>query len=384
MPKPLTAAFVARVKPESKVRRYGDGGNLYLVVKPGGRKSWIFRMVQPSGKRTDKGLGGYPAVSLAEARAAALDARHTLQHGGEVRTGRRRAASPTFDEALERVIAINAPTWTDARSEQQWRASLDTYAGGLANRPVNTITTAHVLAVLEPIWHTKRETAKRVRQRISSVLRWSIASGYRVDDAAGDALTAVLPRAERQVRHLEAIPYGDLAEALAKVRGGGGPAALAVEFAALTAARRDEVRLARWSEIDEAARVWVVPASRMKRRREHRIPLAPRALQILAEARAYGEAYVFPGAKAGRPLGPGAMRALWKAKGCVGTLHGLRTSFRTWTQEQTNTPNEIAEHALAHVVGAASARAYARSDMFEKRRKLMDRWSNYLAESGGS
>ena len=385
MPKPLTAAFVRGVKPESRVRRYGDGGNLYLVVKPGGRKSWIFRMVQPSGKRTDKGLGGFPAVSLAEARQSALEARHTLLRGGVVHSRPRRAAIPPFASLADEVIRINAPTWSEQYAAD-WRKSLVKYAfPTIGEVPVHAITTAHVLAIVEPVWHTRNKLAKNLRQRVDLIMRMAIAKGYRSDNPAGDALTAVLPRVEKKVRHHPAIPYGDLGAALAQVRDGGGPAALAVEFAALTAARRDEVREAVWDEIDLEAREWRIPAARMKGGADHRVPLSGRCVEILAAARAYGaDGYVFPGVRAGRPLGEGAMLALWKAQGAAGTIDVLLTSFRTWTQEETATPNEVAEHALAHVVGDESARAYARSDLFEKRRAVMQAWAAYLgAESDG-
>ena len=375
MPKPLTAAQVRNAKPG----RHHDGGGLYLNVKPTGAKSWVFRGTI-NGRRTNRGIGPVALVSLAEARIKALEIRRAIFDGNDPFASRRPAA-PTFAKAADRVIAFMRPTWTDARSEQQWRASLDAYAGSLANRPVNAITTAHVLAVLEPIWTDKRETARRVRQRISAVLKWAVAQGFRADNPAGEVLDSVLPKpCSAAPRHHEALPYAEVPAALVQARGCGAPpvAKLAFEFLALTAARSAEVREATWDEIDLDSRTWTIRAERMKARREHRVPLSARAMAILAEAREYRDGdLVFPGAKAGRPMTAAAFGKIMH--GQAGTPHGLRSSFRDWCAEQTDAPRAVCEAALAHTIRNRTEAAYNRTTLFDRRRVLMDEWAAYLA-----
>lgn len=353
-----------------------------MNIKASGAKSWVFRGTI-GGRRTNKGLGPVALISLAEARIKALEIRRAIFDGNDP-FANRRAAAPSFAKAADRVIAFMRPTWTDARSEQQWRASLDTYAGSLANRPVNAITTAHVLAVLEPIWTDKRETARRVRQRISAVLKWAVAQGFRADNPAGEVLDSVLPKpCSAAPRHHEALPYADVPAALVKARGCAAPpvAKLAFEFLALTAARSAEVREATWDEIDLDNRTWTISPERMKVRREHRVPLSARAMEILVEAREYRDAahgdLVFPGAKVGRPMTAAAFGKIMH--GQAGTPHGLRASFRNWVAQQTDTPRAVCEAALAHTIKNRTEAAYNRTDLFDRRRALMDQWAAYLA-----
>ena len=312
--KQLTAKFVREVTVPG---RYYDGdAGLFLLVKPSGRKSFVQRLTI-HGKRHDIGLGSDRWVSLTEARATAQANRKLARMDGDPLAAKRSAA-PTFADAVETVIGIHRAGWKDAgKSEKQWRASLRDYVmPRLGRKPVDRITTADVMAVLLPIWHEKHETARRVRQRISTTMKWAVAQGYRDDNPAGDAISAALPKNGKIKNHHRALPFAEVAGALDKVResGAGRATVLAMEFLVLTACRSGEVRLARWDEVDVEAREWTVPAARMKAKRDHRVPLCGRAMAVLAEARelADGSGLLFPsptgrpGASRRRPVGPSA------------------------------------------------------------------------------
>ena len=300
----LNARFAATV---TKPGRHGDGNGLYLLVKPSGAKSWVLRTVV-QGRRCDIGLGGYPLVSLAEARAAALDNRKLARAGGDPLALKRRPDIPTFEDAARTVIDVHKPTWRDGgKSAGQWSASLRQHAfPRLGAKRVDTITTADVMAVLLPIWTEKAETARRVRQRISAVMRWAVAQGYRADNPAGDAIAAALPKAKGTRRHFRAVHHGEASDVIRAVRGSQASLAsrLAFEFLVLTAARSGEVRGASWSEIDMDTAVWTIPGGRMKGGREHRVPLSGLALAILDEARALEDAsgLVFPAPTGRKPM----------------------------------------------------------------------------------
>jgi integrase len=383
----LSARFVATIE---RPGRYGDGrgsGGLSLLVKHTTRgqlaKSWAQR-INLDGRQRNLGLGSWPHVSLAEARekcALNLAARRR----GEPVTGRKRTA-PTFEEALEKVIAVHRAGWKDGgRQEDLWRATLRDYAmPKLGRRPVHRINTADVMDVLLPIWNEKRVTARRVRHRISAVMRWAVAQGHREDNPAGEAIGAALPRNGVQVRHLPALPYAKVTGALETVRGStAAPATvLAFEFLVLTACRSGEVRGAQWKEIDLEAREWRIPAERMKTKREHRVPLSGRALAVLQEARtlADGSGLVFPSAK-GRPLSEVAMPTMVRNLGIGAVPHGFRSSFRDWAAECSDAPREVCELALAHVNTNAIEAAYRRTDLFERRRALMEQWAAFLTRN---
>ena len=271
-----------------------------LLVKPaahgGLSKSWA-QAIRPHGRTTSVGLGAYPVVTLAAAREKALDNARTVAEGRDPRRRTRRV--PTFAQACETVIAIHAGNWKGGRNEREWRATLREYAmPSLAARRVDAIDTADVMAVLVPIWSTKRQTARRLRQRIGAVMKWAVAQGYREDNPAGDVLSAALPNNRVAAKHQRALPHAEVGAALARVRGSGGypGTVLSFELLVLTASRSGEVRGARWSEIDRAGAVWTVPGERMKAGREHRVPLSPRALEVLDEAaeRLAGDGLVFP------------------------------------------------------------------------------------------
>ena len=381
----LSARFVATIEQPG---RYGDGrgsGGLSLLVKHTARghlaKSWAQR-ISLDGRQRNLGLGSWPHVSLAEARekcALNLAARRR----GELVTGRKRTV-PTFEEAVEKVIAVHRAGWKDSgRQEKLWRASLRDHAmPKLGGRPVHRITTADVMAVLLPIWNEKRVTARRVRQRIGAVMRWAVAQGYREDNPAGDAIGAALPKNGFRPQHHQALPYAEVGDAIEQVRGSGAyPATvLAFEFLVLTAWRSGEVRGALWKEIDLEAREWRIPAERMKTHREHRVPLSGRALAVLREAQrlADGSGLVFPSARA-RTLSEVAISKMVRDLGIRAVPHGFRSSFRDWAAECSDAPREVCELALAHMNTNSIEAAYRRTDMFERRRDLMEQWAAFLA-----
>ena len=361
-----------------------DEHGLYLRGSPRGAKSWIQRL-NIQGLRTDNSIGHYPAVGLAEARATAFERWKIAKAGGDPRKENGKAVlAPTFAQAAEAVIAMHTPTWRSPKSGPQWRASLETYAyPSIGELPVSEITPGHVMAVLMPIWNDKRETARRVKQRISAICRWAVAQGHRIDDPAGIVVDAALPRNSVKRRPMPALPYDEVANCIAKVKASRRASAsskLALEFLVLTAARSAEVRKANWDEIDIEARTWTVPAARMKANREHRVPLSERALEVLIEAEevADGTGLVFPGARRGRPLSENTHAKLLHELGFNAVAHGFRSSFRDYAAEQTHTPHAVMEAALAHTIKNKAEAAYARSDLFDKRRRLMESWAEYL------
>ena len=339
--------------------------------------------VTVKGRRQELGLGPYPVVTLKMAREAALTNRREIRNGENPKTNRRRARGvPTFAEAARKVFELRRPGWRNAKHAQQWIGTLEEFVfSRFGDRGVDEISTEDVITVLGPIWHSKPTTAKRVRQRIGAVLTWAVAQGLRPDNPA-DAVKAVLARQTNGSTAQRSLPYAEVAGAVATVRSSNVAPALklAFEFLVLTAARAGEVRFATWSEIDIEAATWTVPGERMKAGREHRIPLSNRAIEILDEARALRSKHgdlVFP-SRGGRPLTErGFVQALSRLD-IDATAHGFRASFRVWAQERTNTPREVCEAALAHTIKDKAEAAYARSDLFEKRRELMDRWARYL------
>ena len=384
-PARLSASFVRAI---SIPGRYGDGRGgfgLSLLVKnstsvPGRQfKTWSQRL-RIGGRPTNIGLGPYPLVALAEAREMALQNARAVRQGRDPRAATRGAA-PTFAQALEAVIDLHSASWrARGRSEKQWRASMETYVlPRLGQRPVDAISSADVLAVLLPIWNEKRETARRVRQRISATMKWAIARGHRLDDPAGDAIAGALPKDSiGRVRH-RALPHDRIAAAVATIRATRvhPTTRLALEFLILTAASSGQVRGARWDEIDLDAATWTIPAERMKAGREHRVPLSAQALAVLARAREYanGSGLVFPG-PSGRAVASTAYSDLLKENGIGCVPHGFRSSFRDWCSE-TGRPRELAEHALAQMVREVEG-AYRHSDLFERRRSLMAEWADYV------
>ena len=378
----------------TKPGRHGDGDGLYLYISRSGAKSWVQRIVV-DGRRRDIGLGAYPDVSLAGARSIAHDNRTTVAEGRdpvlEKRVAREAARTqtpsiPTFAEAASHVIELRRPTWSNAKHADQWSNTLATYANPMiGSKPVDEIDSGDVLSVLTPIWTVKSETASRVRQRTETVFDWAIAQGWRQDNPAGRSILKVLPKLPKVKNHHPALPYGEVPAALGQVRESTADLVtkLSFEFLVLTAARSGEVRMAEWGEIDWESRTWTVPASRMKARRGHRVPLTGRALEVLAEARTLykdNSGLVFPSAS-GKPLSNMVYVTMLRRLGIPAVAHGFRSSFKDWCIEQTDTPWVVGEAALAHNLGNSTETAYARSDLFERRRGLMEAWAQFLASN---
>ncbi len=384
-PKRLSAAFVKSI---NEPGRYGDGRGghgLSLLVKPrvdgGVVKSWSQRL-WIRGRRTNVGLGAYPVVSLASARSAALKNARTVVEGGDPRADRATPAVPTFVDAADSVIELKSGSWRDGgKSAGQWRASLRDYVvPRLGRLEVSEIKTSDVLKVLTPIWHEKPETARRVKQRISAIMDWSVAAGFRRDNPAGEALNAVLPKNSGTRRRQRALHHSEVRGAIERVRESekAWPATkLCFELMVLTATRSGEVRAAVWDEFDLDAQTWTIPPSRMKASREHRVPLSDMALRVLSDAefKYGGSGLVFP-SPTERALSDSTMSKLLRELGVDAVPHGFRSSFRDWCAE-TGKPREIAEAALAHTVRGVEG-AYFRSDLFRQRRKVMQDWSAYL------
>ena len=366
--------------------RYCDGQGLYLYVQSSGARSWVQRLVI-HGRRHDIGLGSAQLVPLAEAREKALSNRKFARLGGDPLAEKRRMeAMPTFADAARRVLEQKRAGWREGRHAQSWWTSLERYAfPRIGARPVSDVTGAEVLDVLTPIWHQKASTARRVRERIRAVLEWAVAVELRADNPC-DRIGSVLGPQHAAVEHMQALPHREVAGAVAAVRASGGAeeAKLAFELLVLTAARWGEVRGARWSEIDIAEQVWTIPATRMKTKRAHRIPLCARAMEILDAARSLadgGGPLVFPGRR-GALLAEKGLRRLLQRQGIAAVPHGFRSTFRDWAAEETEHRREVIEAALAHVVQNPVEAAYARSDLFERRRRLMDDWSAYVNGAG--
>ena len=360
--------------------RYGDGNTLYLVVTPGGSKQWVQR-VAIGGKSTDLGLGGYPLVSLSEAREKSQVNRKLARSGSDPRTAQR--SVPTFAEAAGKVIEFNRPTWRSAVHADRWSSTLATYAfPHFGEKSVDQISSGDVMNALTPIWTAKPETARRVRQRVSAVMKWAIANDFRSGNPAGEAIDAALPRTPLFRAHYRALHYTEVPAAIGVIRSSRAWSVtkLSLEFLVLTAARSGEVRLAAWEEMNPETRTWVISAGRMKARREHRVPLQDRALAILEEARLLGcrSGLVFSAAS-GNPLSNATYGMFLQRLGVDCVPHGFRSSFRDWAAEQTDAPHAVMEAALAHIVSNAVEAAYARSDLFDRRRRLMDAWESYLA-----
>ena len=379
--KRLTAQSVLAI---SKPGRHADGEGLYLVVDESGARRWLF-MFRWNGKLKEMGLGGLSAVSLAKARQKAVQAREVLGDGINPIDVRKAArAIPTFGEVADDVIIMVERESRNAKHVAGWRSTLANHAAPIREIRVDRITTEDVLSVLKPIVATTPETASRLRGRIEKVLDAAKARGFRSGENPArwrGHLDHLLPKRQKLTRgHHAAMPYPAIPTFLEQLRGRPAMAALALEFLILTAARSNEVIGARWDEIDVDAKIWTVPAARMKSGREHRVPLCDRMVEVLKLARERGGgALLFAGAGKDRPLSTNAFRALLLRMGSDVTSHGFRSSFRDWVGEATPFPREIAEAALAHVVGDATERAYRRGDALEKRRELMDAWANFAA-----
>ena len=374
----LTAKRVHALKTPG---RYGDGGTLFLVVEKPPKKSrhWVQRLTI-DGVRRDIGLGGYPFVSLSAARETAAENRRVARRGGDPRATMRPSKVPTFRTACERSAST---TWTTKTAESR-AAALERYAyPALGDRRVDQIGREDVLRVLTPIWAGKPALARRIRGWIRTALEWAQGHGYVDLNVASEAINGALPKTAAVRAHHPALPYTEVGAALTAIAdsGAGATVKACLQFIALTAVRSSEAREAQWPEIDLEAREWRVPADRMKMGVEHRVPLSGPAVAILDAMKPYSDAdgYVFPGTRPAKPIERATLpAALSRIYGKRATVHGFRSSFRTWAAERSSQTRDVIEMALAHKVGSDVERSYARTDLFEKRRALMDQWGHYV------
>lgn len=388
----LTALAVQNL---SEAGWHRDGGGLYLEITASGRKRWALR-VTSKGKTRDFGLGPLQKVSLKDAREAAAEYRAMLFKGIDpVAEKKVSKAAPapvlTFKECTEHVFELRKAQMRPGKHVEQWYNQIEDHAfAAIGSKPADQITAADMLAVLTPIWGTKPETARRIRQRLHKILDWARAAGHRNGDNPVDLIGEALPKQKRSKRHFNALPYAEVATFVRDLRAGRADimTKLAFEFLILTVARTKEVRFARWDEIDEQKTSWTIPGEdeatgrAMKMGREHTVPLSGRAVAILKEARSLVPtgALIFPDAQSGRAMSENrfliARDALGYAKRC--TPHGFRSSFRDWVSEETNFPSEVAEMALAHAIRSGVEAAYRRGNLINKRRELMTAWAVYI------
>lgn len=388
MARQINRLSARKVDRETKPGMHADGGGLYLRISAGANsgKRWVFVYFRPRDrKRCEMGLGSTSAVSLARARQKAAEARALLADGLDPLTAKRSTAdTPTFGEAADQLIASMETSWRNAKHKAQWVMTLGNYAKAIRTKPVDQITTEDVLSVVRAIWLTKPETASRLRGRIEKVLDYAKAHGHR--DGPNPAawrghLSLILPPPQKLKRgHHARMDIDEVPAFIARLREREGVAARCLEFLILTATRSGEALGARWDEMSLGAKVWTIPAQRMKSGREHRVPLSNRALGILAQMEPLRDGdHVFPGQRRGKPLSEMALQMVLRRMEIKdATVHGFRSCFRDWAGNRTSFPREIAEHALAHVIGDKAEQAYRRDDALERRRPLMEGWARFL------
>lgn len=388
----LSALEVNRLKAPGLVSVGGVPG-LSLQISPSGSRSWILR-VQIGSKRRDMGLGPYPGVTLAQAREKARQAREKIDQGHDPILERERAQSVlralqasaiTFEAAARAFMEMKSAEWTNPKHAAQWIATLETYAYPVLGRMhVADVKQAHILEVLRPIWKIKTETASRLRGRIERILDWARVQGYCSGENPArwrghmDTLLQT-PGKVAKVEHHSAVPVDDAHSFYVELQKREGLAARALELALLTAARSGEVRGSTWAEFDLEKSLWIVPAERMKAKKEHRVPLSKAAVQVLKSLpRLDDSPYVFPAPRGGK-LSDMALTAVMRRMGLVYVPHGLRSTFRDWVAEKTSYPRDLAEKALAHTLADAVEAAYQRGDMLERRREMMEAWVKFLS-----
>ncbi len=383
-----TRLTAQKVKALAEPGLYADGQTLYLRVSPGGSKAWVQRLAI-RGKQTDIGLGSAALVTLAEARHTAYENRRLARAGGDPLAEKRKAAVPSFAEAAAKTLERRRPRWRNGKTEKIWTGILGRYAfPAIGDTPVDTITREDVLRILTPIWTITPESGKRCRQFMRLTFQWCTAHGYIDINPAGEAIDGALPTMPAVKEHYRALPYQEVAAALETIEGTGASMAakLCFKFLVLTMVRSGEARGATWAEIDIEARAWRISADRMKMATAHVVPLSDAAVDVLEQARGLddGSRLLFPSStKRGRPLSSMTLTKLLRSTGLAerATVHGFRSSARTWMSEKTNADYATMEMCLAHAVGSAVERSYARSDLLAKRRWLMDQWAAFVTAS---
>lgn len=375
------------VKSKNEPGRYGDGDGLFLIVKPTGSKSWVVR-VQKNSRRRDFGLGSESKVTLAQARLKAAAVRSQMEAGLDPIVERLKAEGiPTFRAAAAIVHGEQKPAWRNSKHSRQWITTLETYVfPKLGDVAVNQIEGGQVRDVLAAIWLTKPETARRVRQRIGQVIDWAVGKGYRETPISMSVVNRSLPKVARSEKHHPSMPYRDVPAFIKSLRDKPTIARLALELLIFTASRPQEIRLAQWSEFDLDAEIWTRPASKMKGKREHAVPITPPIKEFLVRLQAFTgsrSGLLFEGNKRGKPISEMTMTKLLRDADLDWVPHGFRSSFREWISEETTFDGETAEQALAHVIANKTEAAYRRGNQLEKRRVMMTAWNDYCQGSAG-
>lgn len=371
---------VKKTKQLNQPGRYSDGNGLYLHVRNGGSKQWVLRTTIRR-RRADIHIGSLTYITLAEARDRAFNLQKLVKSGGDPLADRRQGdLVPLFEKAAQLVWEQNLPAWKNEKHKTEWISSIKRYANPIIGKlKVNEITSAHIMKVLSPIWLEKQETARRLNQRLAMIFDWAKASGYYVGDSPMSGIKNALPKQKEKPKHHKAMPWRELPNFMSSLRQRNATSALALRFLILTATRSGETRMASWSEMDFQTSTWNIPAERMKMNLPHRIPLSHKALDILRSCQGFDAELIFPSNKPGKPMSDMVFSALYKRMGIQGlTTHGFRSSFRDWCSDYAGANREVAETALAHVRGNMTERAYARSDLFEKRKTLMNEWADFL------
>ena len=375
----LTAS---KLKGLTEPGRYSDGDGLFLVVRPAGGRNWVLRALC-GGRRRDIGIGPLKSVDLGDAREAAHQIRRQIARGLDPIAERKRERQiiPTFRAAAKIVHGEHKAAWKNGKHQAQWLSTLESYAfPKLGDTLVSDIGAPEIRDVLAPIWLSKPETARRVRQRIGTVLDWACVKGFRASEAPLRSLSKGLPRQPKKDGHFAAMGYADVPKFLARLRERESIGRVALEAVILTAARSGEIRFARWPEVDMDVALWSIPADRMKMNRPHVVPLSPEAIDVFQRAakfRAPGSDLVFPGQKLKKPMSDMTLLKILRDMDAGVTVHGFRSAFRDWVAEQTNYPGEVAEAALAHAIPNKVEAAYRRTDFLAKRRELMRDWASY-------
>ena len=370
----LTAEMVRRLRPSDKNRRHSDGDGLSLVVRPNGSKAWQVRI-----GKADQGIGAYPGVKLAQARRDAQARRNTA-----VEAPPSTPKVKTFAAVAELYIRFNEPTWKHPKTAADLRSRLATYAyPAFGATPVDRIRRPDVMAVLEAVWTVRPTVGRKLKQLMGRVFVHAMAHGWAEVNPVDETVTQALPKTAITRAHFKSLSYADVQTALriAATSTSRASVRLCYRWQILTAARPGEARAARWQDMDMTGRTWTIPGDMMKSGREHRVPMSSQAVDVLTEAMALmdGSGLVFPGRSAGQPLGDMTLTALLRSTGLseTATMHGFRTTFKTWCMEQTDTPWAVGEAALSHTLGNSTEQAYARTDLFDRRRDLMQAWADF-------
>ena len=386
-PRALHRLNAAKVRNIKATGTYEDGGGLRLVVADTGARRWVMR-ISIKGRRRELGLGGYPSVSLEAARKGAAEIRDGAREGRDIKQERwlRQQSAQSFRQCFEVVYANKRQHLSNGKALRQWRSTMETYVYPvIGDLPVAEVEASHILEVLKPIWFAKSETAKRVLQRMETVFKSSILRGLRDKASPCIGVTQELGARRRKVVNHRSLPYSEVPAFLAQLRVGRAKPAtrLALEWLILTATRSGETRSARWEEIDQQHGLWTIPASRMKARRPHTVPLSPRCLEILDEVSNLrrDDGLLFPGFTPGRPLSDMTFTKLMRSSGVDAVPHGFRSSFRSWAAEVAKARPEVAEAALAHSLRDKTEAAYNRAAYLDDRRQLMAAWADFLRRS---